>query len=57
MKKFDLRSFLTPQLKTQFAKSEEKNHFDVKIKTDMKEEVDSSAVGIFVDIDHEILFH
>lgn len=38
MKKFDLRSFLTPELKTQFAKSEEKNHFDAKIKADNKEQ-------------------
>ena len=39
MKKFDLRNFLTPELKTQFAKSEEKNLFDLKVKADKKEQV------------------
>ena len=39
MKRFDLRNYLTPELKTQFAKSEEKNHFDQKLKTDKHEQV------------------
>lgn len=38
MRRFDLRNYLTPELKTQFAKSEEKNHFDQKLKTDKHEQ-------------------
>ena len=45
MKRFDLRNHLTPELKTQYAKSEEKNHFDERLKADAKEEVQISQKG------------
>jgi len=38
MKKFNLRNHLTPELKSQFAKTEEKNHFDQRMKQNDKEE-------------------
>ena len=50
MKKFNLRNHLTPELKHQFAKAEEKNHFDQRMKQKDKEEVELTFdfMGILV---------
>ena len=46
MRKFDLRNHLTPELKSQFAKSEEKNHFDKRSKDLEKDEARCSLSAL-----------